>query len=158
MGTMKRLQLGLGAGLWMAAAWGDQTDDRPCERSVYPDFLQLPPAAAIENPPVADPTGVGTRWNRLIQTALRPNPRDFTWYSEYQTWVCRFQQSDQVVWHIFPKEANAPAIAGTLVKGRLLVAPIADLVRQGMALSDARPFSVADLELAEKTRHPQAPE
>lgn len=131
--------------------------DQPCVRTSYPSFLELPAAAAIENLPVADPQGVGERWRLLIQTALRPSPKDFSWYREYGTWACRYQQTDLVVWQQFPAEANAKEIVGTLVRGRLLVAPVSDLMTQGMTIEDPRPFTMEDLRLAETTSHPLAP-
>jgi hypothetical protein len=142
----------------LAAAATAQLQDQPCTRIQYPSFLDLPPAAAAENLPTPDPSGIGRRWRRLIQTALRPNPKDFSWYQEYGTWVCRFQQGDQVMWHSFPPEANSAELVGTLVEGRLLIAPVAALMQQGMQASDPRPFSDKDLVLAETTRHPKPPQ
>jgi hypothetical protein len=142
--------------LWVQGIGADGPD-QPCVRTSYPNFLELPAAAAVENLPAADPTGVGERWRKLIQTALRPNPKHFSWYREYGTWACRYQQTDLVVWQRFPEEANVHEIVGTLVKGRLLIAPVADLVVQGMTIDDPRPFTTSDLELAEKTSHPIAP-
>jgi hypothetical protein len=136
-----------------AWAWSQEAD-RPCEKVVYPDFLQLPAAEAIENTPNPDPTGMGARWRRLIQTALRPSPRDFSWYSEYQTWTCRYQQQDQVSWYSFPAEANSSEIVGTLVRGRLLVAPVEDLLKQGMSVTDPKPFLESQLLEAERAYPP----
>lgn len=153
--------LRLGTGILLASGSAQialaDGPDQPCVRTTYPSFLDLPAAPAVENLPVSDPHGIGGRWRRLIQTALRPKPKDFSWYCEYGTWACRYQQQDLVVWQRFPEEANAPEIVGTLVQGRLLVAPVSDLIVQGMAVDDPRPFTIQDLARAEAASHPAAP-
>ncbi|MFZ4099712.1 MAG: hypothetical protein ACOYKZ_05240 [Chlamydiia bacterium] len=142
--------MGLSAG---AALLGNDVDtDRPCSPEPdYPSFLTLPAAPAIgPEVPVADADGVGTRWNDLIRTALRPAPKDFSWYREYGVWVCRFKGKDQLRWYTFPPSANASHIVGTIAYGRLLVAPITDLMKQGMQPEDVRCFEIVQLEGLEK--------
>jgi hypothetical protein len=133
-------------------------EDQPCYKESYPDFLQLPPAAAVENAVVADPTGIGERWNRLVQTAPHPNPKDFSWFREYGTWTCRYKQKDIVVWHTFPPETNKPNIVGTTAYGSLLIASIADLMKQGMQPEDVTPFRKEDLVYLENSPHTLAPQ
>ena len=141
-------------GVWSVVGAATPDADRPCTpKSDYPSFMTMPPAAPIGELPVADPTGVGTRWNALIQIALRPDPKDFSWYREYGTWVCRFQGQEQVRWYSFPKEANASHIVGALVNGKLMVAPIIDLIRKGMAPEDVVMFTTSQLAHLEQT-HP----
>lgn len=121
----------------------------PCVRVVYPPFDQLPPAPPVTSSVHPDPSGIGARWSELIQTALRPDPALFSWYSEYGVWTCRYRNTDLVIWSRFPESANHPGIVGTIVLNRLLVAPYQDLAKQGLQPQDLHSFTEAELRLLE---------
>lgn len=137
---------------------GSERVDQPCYEEEYPDFLQLPAAPAVEHAIVEDPTGIGERWDLLIQTALRPNPKDFSWYREYGTWTCRYQQKGLVKWYSFPPSANASGVVGGILENRLFVASIVSLMEQGLQPEDLDPFTEKQLLSLETAPHPLAPQ
>jgi len=121
----------------------------PCVQIIYPPFDKLPAAPPVGSYVKPDPTGVGERWGRVIQTALRPDPSLFTWYMEYGVWTCRYRQNDLVIWSRFPESANQSGIVGTIVLDRLLVAPYQVLARQGLQPQDLHSFTDSDLQVLE---------